>query len=71
MKIKDSNSYTLEELKEMDKETAIAEILKKVYGATALLELLEIHGRIHGNGHYLRQTVANKAKNLIKERWLK
>lgn len=70
MKIKNSNNYTLDELKNMDKETAISEILKAVYESTALIELLEIHGRIYGNGHDMRQQVANKAKKLITERWL-
>jgi hypothetical protein len=71
MKIKDSNNYSLDELQNMDKETAIEEITKAVYDSTVLLELLQIHGRLYGDGHHLRQAVCNKAKKLVIERWEK
>lgn len=55
----------------MDKETAIAEIQNAVYEATKLIEQLEIAGKIYGKGDYLRQSISNSAKKLLKERWLK
>ena len=67
-----SKDYTDKELKEMDLETACAEISNSVYEATLLFEKLEFTDRkIRGNGHHIRQKVAMFAKELMKERWNK
>lgn len=57
-------------VEEMDKKTAIAEIQKVVYEATKLIEQLEKAGKIYGNGDYIRQSISNNAKKLLKEMWL-
>lgn len=66
-------TYTDEQLQAMTLEDAIAEIGNRVYEATRLIECLEFckandgGKRIRGNGHHLRQEIAEFAKKLLKE----
>lgn len=62
--------HTDKELKNMDLETAVADIGNAVYMACSLYERLEGKRKIHGNGHHMRQKVAEFAKNLMEERWI-
>lgn len=62
--------FTKTEVENMDRETAMVEILEAVYEATKLFEQLSDAGKIHSNASDMRQIVANKAKQLIKDRWL-
>ena len=51
-------------------EEALSEIGNATYTATDLYERLEGSGLVHGNGHHMRQKVAEFAKQLLRERWL-
>lgn len=62
--------YTSEEVEEMDKKTAISNIMDNVYEACLLLKQLKRVGKIHGNDHQLREKVSHAAKRIIKEQWL-
>jgi hypothetical protein len=53
----------------MTKRDALTAISNAVYEATMLLEQLEHAGKVGGNGHHLRQYVAEFAENIIIERW--
>lgn len=53
----------------MTKEEAQARIQTEVYKATALFERLEMDKRILGNGHHIRQKIAEFAASLVAERW--
>lgn len=58
-----------EKLREMTLSDAENAISKSVYAATQLIEQLEYAGRIRGNGHHLRQEIAEFAVKLMRERW--
>ena len=71
--IEGSQAMTL--LQAMTIEDASAKISKSVYKATRLIEYLEFckasdgGKRIRGNGHHIRQEIAEFAVKLLKERW--
>lgn len=54
----------------MTLQEAVAEIGNAVYAATDLYERLEGAGLINGNGHHMRQKVADFAQELLRQRWL-
>lgn len=49
---------------------ACADLSNEVYKSTQLYETLEYKGLVYGNGHHMRQKVAEFAVNLLKERWI-
>lgn len=65
----------MKKLQAMTLEDASAEISKRVYAATGLIEKLEYckasdgSKRIRGNGHHLRQEISEFAVKLPKENW--
>lgn len=68
-------NYSEEELQSMSLADASAEIINIVYASTSLIESLE-HckskdggKRIRGNGHHIRQEIAEFAEKLLKDRW--
>lgn len=67
--------YTDEQLQSMTLEDASVEISNQVYAATGLIERLELckandgSKRIRGNGHHIRQEIAEFAEKLLKDRW--
>lgn len=52
-----------------DLAAAEAELSNAIYAAARLLEDLEHAGLVHGNGHHMRQAVAESAVELLRERW--
>lgn len=50
-------------------EQAEAELTEAVYASTRILEDLEHAGLVSGNGHHLRQEIAQLAVNKMRERW--
>ena len=52
-----------------DIDRAAAHLSNAVYEAAAPLERLEAAGLVRGNGHHLRQRVAEFAAALLRERW--
>lgn len=50
-------------------DEARGQISTAIYEATALFEQLEASGRVRGNGHHMRQAVAEFATKLLRERW--
>lgn len=69
LQIKHEVFMTTESAKDMDFETAQAQIENAVYEATRFLEELEHAGKIQGNGHHARQKVAEFAAEELKSRW--
>lgn len=67
--------YSDEELQSMSIDDASAVVINQVYKATRIIEDLEYckssNGwkRIRGNGHHIRQEIAEFAEKLLKERW--
>lgn len=55
--------------KTMSLEEAKTQLGNEIYKAAALIEQLEYAGRVDGNGHHMRQKVAEFAKDLLGERW--
>lgn len=53
----------------ISKDGASAKLSNAVYLACRLLEDLQVFGRLRGNGHHMRQAVAEFAANLLRERW--
>lgn len=45
-------------------------ISNAVYEACGLYEQLQHAGRVGGNGHHVRQKIANAATALMRERWI-
>lgn len=62
--------FTPEELDAMDQDTAAHHLQEAVYSACALFEELEHRGKVQGNGHHVRQTIAETAVVELKRRWL-
>jgi hypothetical protein len=66
---------SMKKLQAVTLEDASAEISKLVYESTRLIECLEFckandgGKRIRGNGHHLRQEIAEFAVKLLKEQW--
>lgn len=66
---------TYTQLQSMTLEDACAEISKRVYEATRFIEYLEFceandgGKRIRGNGHHLRQQIAELSVKLLKDNW--
>lgn len=50
-------------------EQAAAKVSNEVYKATSAFEDLEAQGLVIGNGHHMRQRVAEFAASLVRERW--
>ncbi len=50
-------------------EEAQRRIANAVYEATDIVERLEGAGLIWGNGHHIRQNLAQMASDTLKERW--
>jgi hypothetical protein len=48
---------------------AEAELSKEVYRASLLFERLEGVQSVRGNGHHMAQSMAEKAVELLRERW--
>ena len=44
-------------------------IYDTVFRACRLFEKLEMAGKIHGNGKFAAQEIAEYAKNLLEKRW--
>ena len=61
--------YSADEIKKMSQRNAEVEIVNNVYSACLLFERLEDAGKIRGNGHHMAQEIAQKAEDLMKERW--
>jgi hypothetical protein len=55
--------------KDMTLEQVLADVSNRVYEATRFFEDLEHSGQIWGNGHHLRQQLAEKAQALVLNRW--
>lgn len=62
-------NLTIEEIKQMDKESLAAELSNRVYDAALLLEQMEGAGLIGGNGHHKAQRVAAYAVQQMNEAW--
>lgn len=68
-------NYTDEQLQSMSLDDASAEISNSVYEETRLIESLEFCKakdgckRIRGNGHHIRQEIAEFAVKLLKDNW--
>lgn len=69
-------NFTDDELKNMDLETAKAELGNALYEASKLIELLEYQKssnwrlpKVTGNGHHLRQRISEFGAKLLEERW--
>jgi hypothetical protein len=58
------------DINRMDLSRAQSEIGNLVYESTFLFERLEHRGVLRGNGHHMRQEIAEAAGNLLKERWI-
>ena len=54
----------------MDKEEASVSLSNSVYEATALIEKLEHAGKVSGNGHHIRQKIAEYAAQVLRDRWI-
>jgi hypothetical protein len=50
-------------------ETCLIMIYDTVFRACRLFEKLEMAGKIHGNGKFAAQEIAEYAKNLLEKRW--
>ncbi len=59
------------ELKDREKalEEVAAKLSTEVYKSTKLFEALETACLVHGNGHHMRQKIAEFAVKLLRERW--
>lgn len=57
------------DINRMDLGEASSEIGNLVYEATYLFEKLEHRGVLSGNGHHMRQQIAEEAGKLLRERW--
>lgn len=55
----------------MTEDQAVNFIENAVYEAGALFERLEGVNKVRGNGHHMRQNIAAKAGELMRERWNK
>ena len=42
----------------------------EAYEALHIFEDLEMAGKIRGNGHHMRQRIAEAAASLVRERWI-
>lgn len=65
----ETKRYTDEELRGWDEETAHTNVTQAVYQALAIVERLELLGKIYGNGHHFRQSIATEAGNRLKSSW--
>lgn len=63
--------FSRERLQAMTEDQAVNFIENFVYDATALFEMLEWVNKVYGNGHHMRQNIAAKAGELMRERWKK
>ena len=54
----------------MTRESAEHLVEHVVYTATRIIENLEMAGKLHGNGHHMRQKLASIAKKMVHNRWI-
>lgn len=47
-----------------------SQISNSVYQATDMIEAMEQMGLLDGNGHHMRQQVAEFAEQLVRDRWI-
>ncbi len=64
-------NFSAQELTKMDLETAANELSNRIYLAAGLIEDLENFGRLKGNGHHIRQSIALYAETELRRRWNK
>lgn len=67
----DTNELSKDRLLVMTEDQAVNFIENAVYEASALFERLEWVNKVRGNGHHIRQNIAAKAGELMRERWNK
>ena len=60
---------TLARAEAMTLDQARNQLSDSVYQATKLVEALESVGKIVGNGHHIRRTLAKASSDLLAERW--
>jgi hypothetical protein len=60
---------SVEELREIGLEEALARVGNAVYGAAIILEGFEDASKIIGNGHHAAQAIALEAQVELLERW--
>jgi hypothetical protein len=53
----------------VSKDTASMIIYDNIFRACQLFEKLEAAGKLHGNGKFCAQEIAEHAKKLLEERW--
>lgn len=58
------------DLSKISKDDAMSLVSNQVYAATALLEQLEAAGLLSGNGHHVRQKIAQVAADEVNARWI-
>ena len=46
-------------------------LMNKIYEASALMEQLELAGRINGNRHHMKQKLSQVAEKMLADRWIK
>lgn len=63
-------TFTPEQLTNMSIEDACCHLANAIYKASALIEQLERAGKVSGNGHHARQTLAKQATEELRCRWL-
>lgn len=51
-------------------ESASATIKNEIYAAASFFEDLEDAGKIRGNGHHMRQHLAQDAADMLADRWI-
>ena len=67
--------FSDEQLQSMQLDEAKVELSNRIYEAARLIEMLEYcraedgGKRIRGNGHHMRQQIAEYATDLLSERW--
>lgn len=68
-------NFTDNELQNMSLDEAKAEVIKRIYDASGLIERFEYcratdgGKRLSGNGHHMRQDIAEFAAKIFEERW--
>ncbi len=61
---------TKEQIANMTFEQVSRCLYSSIYEATKVLETLEYQQRVRGNGHVMRQKMADRAVEFLKERWI-
>jgi hypothetical protein len=58
------------EIRAMTESEAVTVVKEIVFKYAAILERLEIQGKISGNGYTFRQQLADFATTIVKENWI-